>query len=149
LDLAQTIAKVSLSKIVVDRAMGENDRSSTGFLPPDKFEATANRFFGNPTDSIDGWERAVDAQDRIVSAVSAAITPTPHNKTLVFCGHGAVGTLLKCFMGERAISRQEDQQHRGRHGGGNCFVFDFATRALISDWMPMEELEPGWALART
>ncbi len=50
-------------------ALGENDRSATGFLPPDEFERVADQFFGSPDKSIRGWERAVDAQSRIVRAV--------------------------------------------------------------------------------
>jgi broad specificity phosphatase PhoE len=42
-------------------ALGENDRSSTGFLEPAVFEATADRFFASPDVSVDGWERARDA----------------------------------------------------------------------------------------
>ncbi len=38
--------------------LGENDRSATGFLEPDVFEATADRFFAEPGRSIDGWEPA-------------------------------------------------------------------------------------------
>jgi broad specificity phosphatase PhoE len=49
--------------------LGENDRSSTGFLPPDEFELVANEFFGKPEISVRGWERAIDAQRRIVAAV--------------------------------------------------------------------------------
>ena len=50
--------------------LGENDRSATGFLPPDEFERVADQFFASPTLSVRGWERAVDAQARIVQAVS-------------------------------------------------------------------------------
>ncbi|MFT3978815.1 MAG: histidine phosphatase family protein, partial [Sphingomonas bacterium] len=49
--------------------MGENDRSATGFLPPDEFEQTADAFFARPDESVRGWERALDAQRRIVTAV--------------------------------------------------------------------------------
>ena len=34
--------------VEIDREMGENDRSSTGFLEPPAFEAAADRFFGEP-----------------------------------------------------------------------------------------------------
>lgn len=52
---------------------GENDRSATGFLVPEEFEKAANWFFANPDQSFHGWERAVDAQARIVSAVSSVL----------------------------------------------------------------------------
>jgi len=47
-------------------ALGENDRSSTGFLAPDEFERVADQFFAQPTASVRGWERAADAQARVV-----------------------------------------------------------------------------------
>src|SRR5690606_960777 len=49
--------------IEVDPQMGENDRSSTGFLEPPAFEVAADRFFAEPDKSWNGWERAVDAAD--------------------------------------------------------------------------------------
>jgi hypothetical protein len=49
--------------------LGENDRSATGFLPPEEFERVADEFFGSPEKSARGWERAGDAQVRIVRAV--------------------------------------------------------------------------------
>jgi broad specificity phosphatase PhoE len=38
--------------------LGENDRSATGFLPPDEFEIVATEFFSCPTVSVRGWEKA-------------------------------------------------------------------------------------------
>ena len=43
-------------------SLHENDRSATGYLPPNQFEAMADRFFAEPQASVLGWERAVDAQ---------------------------------------------------------------------------------------
>lgn len=36
----------------------ENDRSSTGFLPPEEFEVVADAFFAQPGVSVRGWETA-------------------------------------------------------------------------------------------
>ncbi len=57
----------------VDEVMHENDRSATGFLSPPAFETAADWFFAHPQDSYKGWERAVDAQARIVEAVARAL----------------------------------------------------------------------------
>ena len=54
-------------------ALHENDRSATGYLPPDRFEAVADRFFAEPETSVLGWERAVDAQARIVACVARIV----------------------------------------------------------------------------
>jgi broad specificity phosphatase PhoE len=141
LELAGLIAGAAGTAIITDALMGENDRSATGFLPPDRFEAMADRFFARPEDSIEGWERAIDAQARIVAAVGAALRNLPAEVPTIFCGHGAVGTLLKCHIGQRAISRAEDQMP----GGGNGFVFDFARRQLFGDWTPFEAIGIDWA----
>lgn len=127
------------SQIHIDDQMGENDRSSTGFLPPDAFEIMADQFFARPDVSIEGWERAIDVQARIVDAVKQHLAVTDPSAPLVFCGHGAAGSLLKCYMDGRTISRTEDQPG----GGGNLFVFDIgadlAPKTLVCDWTPMEE----------
>lgn len=36
-------------------ALHENDRSATGYLPPEQFEAVADRFFAEPETSVLGW----------------------------------------------------------------------------------------------
>lgn len=143
-ELAELIAAAADTLTLADHAMGENDRSATGFLPPALFEEMADRFFAQPEISAAGWERAIDAQVRIVSAVTTALASVPQGTVTVFCGHGAVGTLLKCHLGGRRISREEDQSRIGAIGGGNGFVFDLARQQLLTDWTPMEEIGPDW-----
>jgi hypothetical protein len=63
---------------------------------------------------------------------------------VIFCGHGAVGSLLKCHVGRRAIDRAEDQGRTGGTGGGNGFVFDFTNRRLHSEWTRIEDIPIGW-----
>ncbi|HRK23673.1 MAG TPA: histidine phosphatase family protein [Beijerinckiaceae bacterium] len=112
----------------------ENDRSATGFLPPPEFEATADRFFADPDRSIRGWERAVDAQQRIVTGVRAIIGEHPDLPT-IFVGHGGVGTLLRCALRGIAISRKEDQ---GPGGGGCHFAFALEPVSVFYPWRPLE-----------
>lgn len=45
----------------IDPLLGENDRSATGYLPHEEFEAAANAFFEQPDASFCGWETAVEA----------------------------------------------------------------------------------------
>jgi len=114
--------------------MGENDRSATGFLVPDEFEKAANWFFAHPNESFHGWERAVDAQARIVAAVERVLADHDSAQPIAFVGHGGVGTLLKCHLAGRPIARESDQPP----GGGNLYAFRLADRALLCDWVPME-----------
>ncbi|MDJ0387888.1 histidine phosphatase family protein [Roseomonas sp. E05] len=122
----------------VVEALGENDRSATGYLPRAEFEATADAFFAHPAQSIRGWERAVDAQARIIRAVEAALAGTEGDAAIL--AHGAVGALLLCNLSRRPISRAADQPGGG---GGNLFVFGREDRRLISGWQRMEEARLG------
>jgi len=115
----------------------ENDRSATGFLPPLQFEDAANWFFAHPEDSFQGWERAVDAQKRIVSAVTRILADHDHRVPIAFVGHGGVGTLLKCHLARKPIARDRDQPG----GGGNLFCFALADRTVSCDWTPIEKWE--------
>jgi len=120
--------------IETDHSMGENDRSATGFLRPDAFEEAADWFFAHPEQSFRGWERAVDAQARIVSAVERVLADHDPAIPIAFVGHGGVGTLLKCHLKGTPIRRDGDQPA----GGGNLFAFRLADRAVTCDWTPME-----------
>jgi ribosomal protein L2 len=64
-------AEIIVAKLNVDAEVREamHDRSATGFLLPDEFEAVANQFFAQPNISIRGWERAADVQLSIVREV--------------------------------------------------------------------------------
>ncbi len=92
--------------------LGENDRSATGFLPPPEFEAVADAFFARPEESVRGWERAIDAQDRVVAAFAEAVAASPPGPIAVVA-HGGVGTLLLCRLAGRPIDRAEDQPFQG------------------------------------
>jgi len=144
LELAELVAAEAGTPVFADHLMGENDRSSTGFLPPELFEAMADRFFAEPNVSADGWEKAADAQRRIVGTVTTAMASVPRGTAAIFCGHGAVGTLLKCHVAGRAISRGEDQTRTGGTGGGNCFTFDLVAQELGCEWTRLEDFAPDW-----
>lgn len=116
----------------------ENDRSSTGYLDHDAFERQVYRFFAFPEQSLKGWESAIDAQQRTVGAVNAAYAELGSALPLVFTGHGGVGTLLKCHLGDRPISHSEDQRTVANPGGGNIFAFELEQNRLLCDWTPFE-----------
>ena len=120
-------------------AMHENDRAATGFLPPEEFERTADAFFARPNESIRGWERAADAQARIVREAESVLEAAPEGD-LLLVGHGAVGTLLFCHYAGLPISRLHDQPA----GGGHYFTMTKADRKVSHAWRPMERaFKPG------
>jgi broad specificity phosphatase PhoE len=109
----------------------ENDRSATGFLPSAEFEATADLFFAHPDRSIRGWERAADAQARVVAAVRHIVSNDTTSGDIAIVAHGGVGALLLCHIRGVPISRTHDQPGRG---GGHYFAFDLATWSLLHGW---------------
>jgi broad specificity phosphatase PhoE len=117
--------------------LGENDRSATGFLAGDEFEATVNAFFAHPQDNIRGWESAVDAQARIVRAIEQAVSQAPEPAAdIAIVGHGGTGSLLYCRLAELSINRRYDQPPTN---GGNWFAFDRMTRKLLCDgWQSID-----------
>ncbi len=115
-------------------ALGENDRSSTGFLAPPEFERMADAFFSRPTESVRGWERAVDAQRRMVQAVEA-IARAEGDREVAIVAHGAVGTLLYCHLAGEAIDRRWDQPP---NSGGNWYRFDCDPRHVDGWWRAID-----------
>lgn len=92
--------------------LGENDRSATGYLPPDAFETAADAFFAHPDISVRGWERALDAQARILRTVRTLVAGHGPGD-LMIVSHGAVGTLLSAALHGVPIHRRLDQPSQG------------------------------------
>ncbi len=134
IETAEIIAGKLGVMIEIRQAMHENDRSATGFLEPAEFEEVANQFFAEPHLSVRGWERAIDAQARIVREAEVVLARNQPGDVL-FVGHGAVGTLLFCHTAGLAIDRVHDQPA----GGGNVFAFSRETRQVLHGWRRMEE----------
>ncbi len=135
LQTAELIGGVLGLAVEVRAAMHENDRSATGFLPPAEFEAAADAFFAYPNRSFRGWEKAIDAQARIVREMEA-ILAEPHGGDVLFVGHGAVGTLLYCHLTGSPIDRRYDQPA----GGGQIFAFNSHDRNVAHPWRSIEDL---------
>jgi len=122
IDTAEIIAQPLGLGVTVGKNLHENDRSATGYLPRAEFEAVADQFFANPDKSVRGWERATDAQIRIVTAIKTAISEIQKQVPVLFTGHGGVGTLLICHLLSIPISRDHDQ-----NGGGHFILFPKAA----------------------
>ncbi|EEX10156.1 phosphoglycerate mutase family protein [Ruegeria lacuscaerulensis ITI-1157] len=127
-ETAAILAATRALPVDCDAALGENDRSATGYLPKNKFEAAADAFFAQPDHSFCGWETARDAQARIRGAVSR-IVATHDGADLAIVTHGAVGTLLWCALSHRPIDRQFDQPFQG-----HFWHADLATLRPRTGW---------------
>jgi broad specificity phosphatase PhoE len=136
MEVATMLAAALRLAPIVRADLAENDRSATGYLPRAEFEAVADAFFSRPQESVAGWERAIDAQRRIVRAVDGALLLARTGGDVAIIAHGGVGALLLCHLKHVPISRAEDQPGQG---GGNVFSFDSETRRLVLGWRRIED----------
>ena len=137
LETAELLAQASgAGAVVVDIELGENDRSATGFVPPTEFEQLADQFFASPTQSVRGWETALDAQQRIASAVERCLGQTTDGDVAIVC-HGGVGTLLWCRLSGEVIDRRHDQP-----GQGSWYSVDLHTQKPLGAWQRVPLPEP-------
>jgi broad specificity phosphatase PhoE len=135
-DGAQILAAHLRLPVKLCPALGEHDRSATGYLPKSEFEAVADAFFARPHDSIRGWERAIDAQHRIVTATTRVLDASRDcGGDVAIIAHGGVGALLLAHLRHTPISRDHDQPP---NNGGNFFTFTAATRELQHPWRPID-----------
>lgn len=114
--------------------MGENDRSATGYVPPERFRKLADRFFAHPYQQVEGWESAADAQARIVRTFEEVLHIPPEGHVLIV-GHGGVGTLLFCHLAGLPISAAHDQPE----GGGCYFTMALDDRRVLHPWRRIED----------
>jgi broad specificity phosphatase PhoE len=135
LDGAEIIGNAIGSKPRSLATLNENDRAATGYLPKAEFEATADAFFANPLESVRGWEKAADAQVRIVAAIRTILTDNAAGGDIAVVSHGGVGALLLCWLKSCPIGRTEDQPGEG---GGNYYCFERDTYSLRHDWLPID-----------
>jgi broad specificity phosphatase PhoE len=134
IDGADIIAKRFGLPVQTDEDLGENDRSSTGYIAPPEFWDVVREFFAHPHQRIRGWERAIDAQTRIVTAMRRVVQSTTGDVVIV--SHGGVGALLTAHLQNVEIGRES----RPSHPGGGCFiVIDRETFTLKQDWRAIED----------
>jgi len=138
IDGAEVLAELCALRIQKVAELGENDRSSTGYLPAEEFELIADNFFADPINSVRGWETAEAAQTRIVKAVDKLIDADGSNGAIAIVSHGAVGALLLCHLAGYPIDRKYDQPGAG---GGNFYVFELESKELLHEWKPIDVIK--------
>ncbi len=77
----ETICRALGLSLEVRAGIHENDRSATGFVPPEAFEGLVAEFFAQPARSVRGWERAVDAQARIARGLADLLPPQARDES--------------------------------------------------------------------
>jgi broad specificity phosphatase PhoE len=128
----------------VEEALHENDRSATGFIAPPEFWEVVDQFFSRPHESIRGWERAIDAQTRIVEAVRRIARQCEAPGDIAIVAHGGVGSLLLAHLNGTEMALPFAQPH----GGGGCyFLIDRDRFTLVEGWSVMDADVPASARA--
>ncbi|WP_024880390.1 histidine phosphatase family protein [Methylosinus sp. LW3] len=130
-DCAEALKAERRLEFKIEARLGENDRSSTGYVEPPRFWEIVARFFDSPHESVLGWERAIDAQTRIREAVADCVASREGGGDICIFSHGGVGTLLLCDLMGEPISRKRGQPISG---GGCYFAFEAEKRTLIHGW---------------
>lgn len=121
----------------VDPELGENDRSSTGYLEPAEFWPVVQDFFAHPDESIRGWEPASAAQRRIVSAIErVALHAELAGGHALVVSHGGVGRLLMAHLQGAPIG---GEQRPSNPGGGCCFALRGPPLTLESGWCDIDD----------
>lgn len=136
MDGAEIVADAFGLPFRTEANLGENDRESTGYIAPPEFWDVVAEFFAHPTRSVRGWERAIDAQARIVKAVTSIAANEPSQGDIVIVSHGGVGALLTAHLQDVTIGRES----RPSHPGGGCFlIIDRHPLAIRHDWRAIED----------
>lgn len=114
--------------VQVHPGLAEMDRSSTGYRPRAEFDRLADAFFARPEESIEGWERAVDAQKRIVAAADEILSAHGAGD-IALVGHGGTGTLLMCAWAGLPVMRANDSPM-----AGCTWRFSLQPRRVTETW---------------
>ena len=80
-----------------------------------------------------GWERALDAQNRISNAIAEIVSDARHCRAVAICSHGGVGALYLCKLKDVAISREQEQPSLG-----NYYAFEAPSLRLLHGWRSFE-----------
>lgn len=134
LETAEIVAAHLGLEIEVRDASHELDRSATGFVPPDEHERLSDRCFASPHESVEGWEAAAAAQQRVADALADLLVERDGAADVLVIGHGGVGTFLWCRLAGLPIARSHDQP-----GQGHRWSYDRAARVLLGAWRPIDD----------
>lgn len=110
----------------------EQRRSNTNYyLSLTDLAITMRMFFSRPKESIRGWESAVDAQQRIVTAIETIQELYPQYQTIAIISHGIVGSLLRSYLMHHPIEESLCQDKIGSY-----IQIDWEHQCVVSDdWL--------------
>lgn len=119
-----------------DPELGENDRSSTGYVAPPEFWQIVAEFFAKPDQSVRGWATARDEQARIVRALIRLDEQEPADADIVVVSHGGVGQLLTAHLQGVGIGLEDKPQHPG---GGCWLEIERGSLEIVAGWRSVSD----------
>ncbi len=135
IDGAEILARHLAVEYTALEELGEIDRSASGYLPEQEHAAAARMLFAHPEQSVRGWERARDAQQRFAEAVDRVIAGDSSAGNIAIVAHGGVATMYLCHLKSCPIRWEERQPGAN---GGCYYCFAAQSRALLHGWQPID-----------
>ena len=132
IETAQILAAHHRLDVETIEDLREVDRSHGGFLP--HYEEAAKEFFTKEGENIFGWERAIDAEGRIVRGIERLVRAN-RESSIAVVSHGLVLTLYVTFITSR---RGERLNVWKKIGFPAYMVLNRQTGNVIKDWMKTE-----------
>lgn len=83
--------------------LGPIIRPDKKFLPAEEFAAAKGQFYEFPGNSIVGWEKAIDAQKRIIVAVDTILQESQNINHIGVVSHEDMAILLLCHIKQISI----------------------------------------------
>lgn len=106
--------------------LNEVRRESYQFVELQKYLKQVEDFYLHPEDSCNGWEKAVDAQKRLINFLDKIMV---EDKDIAVISHGIIGTLLACYLKKVDPTFNEDPKV-----SGCMMVVDWKAKNIISEW---------------
>lgn len=106
----------------------EYERRESPFLSLNDLRIAMRMFFKRPKESIFGWERALDAQNRIRNTLHQLIDEYPDLDTIAICSHGVIGSLLRSELMGHPIEESLCQEEIGAY-----LMLDWEHQSVVSE----------------
>jgi len=102
---AQLIADQLGYRLHVLEELGDVNRSSTGTVPHQEYTGLMDNFYNAPEKSVRGWEKALDAQKRILLGIDKILALSPSSRFIALVSHTNMANLLLCKIKGIPIER--------------------------------------------
>jgi broad specificity phosphatase PhoE len=133
LQTAKIIAKnLSIEDVEIYDGIEELHRNLPEIVPIDTFKDMVKQTFHRANESVNGWESASTAQQRIVEALRQIGEDDPDKKVLIV-SHSLVTKLAELSIRGNKISYPDDDRELW-NGAGRFLQIDTRSWSISQDW---------------